>query len=145
MIDLLNNLTLIFVHLIHNFELRFVDLKFRVLPTIGTIVNTGLDDWKEFQLTFYKGSAGYTATIGKSKIEVWTLVSGEWDKYTQYISDMVIYTTAYDAYEVLFAQWQIDVQSDPELVAPNEPDAPVRSWVIELTNLFEYIDSIGVK
>jgi len=81
MIDLVNDLTLTFVWLIHNFELYFVDLKFKVLPTTGTIVATGLDDWIEFSVGFKKGTPGYVATIGKSKDDVWALILGEWDKY----------------------------------------------------------------
>ena len=120
MIDLLNDLTLTFVWLIHNFENKTVDLKFRVLPTIGTVVATGLDDWLEFNITFVEGSAGYTAAIGKSKTEIWTLVVNEWTKYQ------------------VHKQWTIDVIETPELTEP-EQAAP------ELTYLFEYINTKGVK
>ena len=63
MIDLKNDLTLTFVWLIHNFELGFVDLKFRVLPTIGTIVTTGLDDLREFNISFPKETSNYNEVL----------------------------------------------------------------------------------
>jgi len=81
MLDLANDLTLTFESLIHNFELRFVSLMFRLLPTIGTTVATGLADWREFSVSFREGTVGYTASIGKSKDDVWTLILGEWAKY----------------------------------------------------------------
>ena len=94
MIDLLNDLTLTFVHLIHNFELNFVDLKFQMWPTMGTVVATGLDDWIEFNVSFREGSVGYTACIGKSKDDVWILVLAEWAKYEVDLNSSVSELTA---------------------------------------------------
>ena len=83
MIDLLNDLTVQFVWKIDNYLLGFVDLKFQVLPTMGTTVASTITDWTEFQATFDKenSSTEYNAIVGKSKADVWTLILGEWAKY----------------------------------------------------------------
>ncbi len=120
MIDLLNDLTLHFVWLLHNFELEDVTLKFRVLPTMGTTVATVLTDWIEFNVSLREGTAGYSATIGKSKDDVWALILAEWTKYP------------------VHTKWMVDVQTTPDLT---EPDAPVP----ELRALFEYVTEKGVK
>lgn len=81
MIDLKNDLTLHFAWLIHNFELGFVDMKFRLLPTMGTTVQTGLSDWIEQSVPIHSDAPEYASVIGKSKDEVWTIILGEWTKF----------------------------------------------------------------
>jgi hypothetical protein len=140
-----NNLTLTFVWLIHNYELKLVDLKFRVLPTIGTTVATGPDDWKEFSISFREDSNGYLATIGKSRDKIWTLILSQWTLYQTYLSALVVYNAEYSQYLIDYTAWELAVQIDSSLIAPTLPTPVVRSHVTELTELFDYIDSIGVK
>jgi len=145
MIDLLNDLTLTFVHLIHNFELKFVDLQFRVMPTMGTTVNTSLSDWKEFGASFREESAGYIALIGKSKDDIWTLILGEWVKKKAFNTEMTTWQPLHDQWKIDHDQWIIDVQTTPALPEPDEPVIPVDASARELSGMFDYIQSVGVK
>jgi len=145
MIDLKNNLTLTFVSLIHNFELKTVNINFRVLPSMGTIVATGLKDWKEFSIGFRKNTTGCAAIIGKSKDDIWSLIFIEWSKYTTYSNETSIYQTAYDQWVINYDQWKVYVVGDPSLPQPIEPTAPIKEYQTELEILFEYINTVKVK
>ena len=145
MIDLQNDLTLNFVHIVHGFQMGNIDIKFQVLPTLGTTVATTLDDWKEFQMNFEKGEAAYDVAIGKSKDDIWTLLLGEWTKYITYQQSMDTYTTAYNQWVIDHDQWLIDVQNDPNLAEPQEPSIPLKNFVLEAEDLFDYISSVGIK
>jgi len=145
MIDLQNNLTLTFVWLIHNFQDGSVDLKFRVLPTTNTIVTSSLSDWEEFTISITDTSPAYATTIGLSQADVQAIIINQWVKYQTYKDQLLSYNIIYDQYLINFAQWEIDVVGNPGLQAPVEPIIPTSTHAIELTLLFDYVYSIGIK
>ena len=145
MIDLANDLTLTFVWIIHNFELKNIELKFRVLPTVGTTVATGLDDWKEINIGYQDPSAAYNVIIGKSKDEIWSLITIEYGKYTTYLSGYSQWVIDHDQWVIDHAQWEIDVNQTPSLEEPVDPIMPTPTHSDELTKLFEYVIEVGIK
>jgi len=85
MINLDNDLTLIFRQVTYDFFRGFVGLTFELFPTMGAIAGLNPDEYKVFDIQgmkndIYSGTF-YDLMIGKSKSEIKQVLLEQWQLY----------------------------------------------------------------
>jgi len=85
MVDLNNDLTVIFRQVTYDFFRGFVGLIFELFPTVGSVAGFNPDEYKVFDIQGMKGDAYsgtfYDLMIGKSKSEIKQVLLDQWALY----------------------------------------------------------------
>lgn len=85
MVDLNNDLTIIFKQVTYDFFRGFVGLTFELFPTMGAIAGLNPDEYKVFDIQGIKGDVYsgtfYDLMIGKSKSEIKQVLLDQWHLY----------------------------------------------------------------